>query len=133
MRVLVDTSFWSSVLRRKSPEENNARLLSLLIEEFKVVMIGPIRQELLSGVTKQTHFDHLKSQLTEFPNYAIETEDYELAAHYYNLGRENGIQGSHIDYLICAVSVANDLEILTLDKDFKNYQNVLPIKLYSSS
>jgi len=55
--------------------------------------------------------------------------DYEQAAAYYNICRSNGIQGSHIDYLICSVAHNNDFLIFTLDKDFEQYRKYIDIEL----
>ena len=50
MKVLVDTSVWSLALRRRnSSEEPAVEQLRWLIDQGRVAMIGPIRQELLSG------------------------------------------------------------------------------------
>ncbi len=48
MKILVDTSVWSVALR-KSGARDEAVIAELgeLIRETRVVMIGPIRQELL--------------------------------------------------------------------------------------
>ena len=57
MSVLADTSVWSLALRRKAPTKLSAEerrltgLLSEAVNDGRVVMIGPIRQELLSGLT----------------------------------------------------------------------------------
>jgi hypothetical protein len=85
-------------------------------------MIGPIRQEILSGISNDKKFIELQNKLSVFSDWSIETEDYELAAKYYNKCRKNGIQGSHIDYLICAVAFNSNFSILTLDNDFDNYK-----------
>lgn len=61
---------------------------------------------------------------------AIQTEDYEEAAGFYNVCRAQGIQGSSTDFLICAVAVRHGLAIFTDDRDFEEYQKVLPIVLY---
>jgi predicted nucleic acid-binding protein len=66
-------------------------------------------------------------------NTPILDEDYISAAKFYNECRQNGVQGSHIDLLICAVAVRLDIPIFTSDKDFGFYQQHLPIKLYSLS
>ena len=44
--------------------------------------------------------------------------------------RKAGIQGSQIDFLICSVSVGNEVPIFTTDKDFLSYKKRLPIALY---
>ena len=54
MRVLVDTCIWSLALRRKNNQTNHQQAivekLRHLIDEQQVVMLGVIRQEILSGI-----------------------------------------------------------------------------------
>ena len=58
MRVLVDTSVWSLALRRDQHVRNpEAEELRRLVAAHLVEMIGPIRQEVLSGVRDQPPFD----------------------------------------------------------------------------
>jgi len=131
MKVLVDTSVWSLALRRNEGGVA-ADALSALILESLVVLIGPIRQELLSGISDQAVFDSLKSKLQYFDDLPITTRDYETAAGFYNACRKKGVQGSHIDFLICAVACNNGLLIFTTDKDFQHYAKHVPIRLFES-
>ena len=126
MKVLVDTSVWSLVLRRKEEAEIVKRLADLILSSL-VVMIGPVRQELLSGISDATVFDRLRATLKAFDDFPITTHDYVTAAKFYNTCRAHGIQGSHIDFLICAVAYNNNFHIYTTDKDFGNYARYLPI------
>jgi predicted nucleic acid-binding protein len=81
MRVLVDTSIWSLALRRGTSKEHElVRELLDLIRDVRVQIIGPIHQELLSGVKSQKQFETLKSYLSAFPDLPLETSDYEKAA-----------------------------------------------------
>jgi predicted nucleic acid-binding protein len=133
MNVLIDTSVWSLVFRRNKPQEKEKKIanaLISLIQDLRIAIIGPVRQELLSGISKQAVFDDLKQKMSVFTDSIIQTADYELAAEYSNICRKHGIQGSHIDFLICAVAVRNGWEIFTEDTDFFNYKEYLPIKLY---
>ena len=132
MNVLIDTSVWSLALRRQSltdAEQKIVDALKELIRDARVVIMGPIRQELLSGVKEQEQFEELKQKLSVFKDIQILEEDYKEAARCYNICRENGIQGSHIDFLICSLAVRMALPIFTLDKDFKSYAKHLPLKL----
>ena len=95
------------------------------------VMIGPVRQELLSGISDVNMFNRLKLNLSAFVDLPILTADYETAAEFFNSCRKHGIQGSHIDFLICAVAANHNLLIYTVDKDFQQYIRYLPIRLYS--
>jgi predicted nucleic acid-binding protein len=119
---------WSLALRRKEPDALVEKLTHLILESM-VVMIGPIRQELLSGISDKTAFEKLKEKLSSCKDLSITTQDYEMAAEYFNICRKSGIQGSHIDFLICSVANNNELFIFTTDKDFVNYAKYLPIQL----
>ena len=104
--------------------------LRLLIEEMRVQMIGPIRQEILSGIREEAQFKELEARLVSFPDLAITADDYITAARFFNLCRQKGIQGSNTDFLICAVAVRNRLAIFATDKDFISFAAHLPIILY---
>ena len=132
MRALVDTSVWSLALRKKLKKVNEQKLVnqfSKIIRDLKLIIIGPIRQEILSGISNKDKFDELKEKISIFEDLPLESKDYELAAELFNKCRSKGIQGSHIDFLICSVAINYKLKILTLDKDFEKYQKYVPIKL----
>ena len=129
-KVLVDTCIWSEVLRRKNPNPTICENLAKLLRDLQAVLIGPVRQEILSGISDDEKFVNLKKILSCLPDAPIETMDYELAAQYSNICRRSGIQGSAVDFLICAVAVRNNFIIYTVDKDFEHYRVVLPIALW---
>jgi len=131
MKVLVDTSIWSLALRR-NVKNAPVDTLSGMIQDSLVVMIGPIRQVLLSGIADSEAYERLRSKLRFFDDLPITMQDYETAAQFFNTCRKNGVQGSHVDFLICAVAVNNSLIIYTADKDFQHYAQHLPIRLYGS-
>lgn len=131
MKIIVDTCIWSLALRRNDPNSHSTTIeLRKLIEDSRVQMLGPIRQELLSGIPLHSQFLILKKYLAAFPDLPIATEDYELSAEYFNKCRAKGIQGSAIDFFICAVATRNDLPIFTNDKDFNTYARVIPVTFY---
>jgi predicted nucleic acid-binding protein len=131
MKVIVDASIWSLALRRSQAVENKyIKELEELIEEVRVQLIGPVRQELLNGIRSEKQFRVLKKHLRAFKDLDIETEDYELASEYFNKARKNGIQGSNTDFLLCAISTRLRMSIFTADKDFIKFQSVLPIELH---
>jgi hypothetical protein len=133
MNVLVDTSVWSAALRRgKSADPSVVMALQNLIFDHKVEIMGPIRQELLSGIREQAQVKKLEKHLAAFPDLEIETADYVLAATFFNVCRAHGVQGSSTDFLICAVGVRRQLSIYTVDKDFLNFEKYLPIVLHKS-
>ena len=136
MKVLVDTSIWSLAFRKKARTLEARKIVDSLTElarDLKIVMIGPIRQEILSGIADPNKYLELREKLSVLADHPITTNDYETAARFFNECRKNGVQGSHIDFLICAVAGNNDFAIFTLDKDFLNYRRYLPISLYNLS
>jgi predicted nucleic acid-binding protein len=132
LSVLVDTSVWSQALRRKEGHDDRvAKELANLIDRYQARIIGPIRQEILSGISDKRQYESLRLKLQAFDDIRIKTEDYEKAAAVHNDCRKRGIQGSHIDFLICAVAYGNGMMIFTLDKDFPRYASVIDLVLHS--
>jgi hypothetical protein len=129
MKILVDTCIWSQVLRKITPNLNLTKQLKDFVNDGRVVMIGPIRQELLSGISNPSQFNKLKHTLSFFEDIILKTDHFVKAAEFSNLCRKNGIQGSTTDFLICAVSNLEKLSIFTVDNDFINYNKYLKIKL----
>ena len=131
--VLVDTTIWSLAFRRHNPglkEKIHIDELTELIKEHRAVLIGPIRQEVLSGIPSQANFEAVKQHLTAFSDLPIVQSDYEEAARYFNRCRKKGMQGSHVDFLICSVAIRHSVAIFTTDKDFINYKKHLELELH---
>ena len=133
MKVLADTSVWSLALRRRSRAAGAlVDELRALVEEGRVAIIGPIRQELLSGIRDGVTFARLRDHLRAFEDEPLEAADFERAAEHFNTCRARGIQGSNTDFLICAAAERRRLPILTTDADFTRYARVLPISLHGA-
>lgn len=131
MKVIVDTSVWSLALRRSTTIASAETIeLKKLIQNQSVVMLGCIRQELLSGIRELAWYEHLRERLSAFPNQILNENCYELAAKMFNECRAKGVQGSNTDFLICAAAQLNQLAIYTTDQDFIHYQKILGISLY---
>lgn len=132
MKVLIDTPIWSYALRARNKKfQSEIDELTSLIKDQRALIIGPIRQEILSGYSDLKKFNDLKEKLSYFENTPILDVDYESAAELCNKCRKNGIQGSHIDFLICAVAKRLDLPIFTTDKDFTRYKEIVSIKQHA--
>ena len=76
MKIIVDTCIWSLAVRRNNIQ-NNAYINELqeLIKEIRVQLIGPVRQELLSGVKSKKQFDLLKTYLEAFDDLELGKEN----------------------------------------------------------
>jgi predicted nucleic acid-binding protein len=133
MKVIVDTSVWSLALRRDKDESpSSVQELRHLIHDHRVQMMGPIRQEILSGIRSKSQFKKLRKHLESFPDLPIFTEDYVAAAQFFNHCRSKGIQGSNTDFLICAAAVRNKFSIYTTDKDFQMFSKYIQIVLHKA-
>lgn len=131
MKVLVDTSVWSLALRpTRGAETAVVQELRSLIDEGRVAIIGPVRQEILSGLRSMAAFEQLRDHLRAFADEPLETADFERAAEHFNTCRARGVQGSNTDFVICAAAERRGLPILTTDADFARFAAVLPIELH---
>jgi len=128
--VIVDTCVWSLALRRDRPKNDApVRALAAVIEQGFCTLLGPVRQEILSGVKSPAQFRKLSESLAGFPNVPLESDDFVSAAECFNACRKKGIQGANTDFLICALSLRLGAQILTTDKDFQSFKKVLKIQL----
>jgi predicted nucleic acid-binding protein len=135
MMVLVDTSIWSLALRRApqqlSPiQAKQLHKLEEIVTEGRVRLLGPVRQEVLSGIRFPQQFARLQKQLRTYPDVALEIADYEGAAQMSNVCRTHGIIGSPIDFLLCSAAARRTWAIYTADRDFQRYEKHLPLALY---
>ncbi len=135
MMVLVDTSVWSLALRRRqtdlsATEQALKTALHELVQNGRAQIVGPVRQELLSGIRAEESFRKVRDALRAFDEPQLQIQDYEEAARIHNICRARGIAGSAIDFLICAVAHLRKWEVFTTDRDFIRYSKVLPLRLY---
>jgi hypothetical protein len=126
MDVLVDSCVWSLALRRHAPDETIAKEIKTLVKDSRIRIIGPIRQEVLSGIANHDHYLHLRSVLGYFPDIELATKNFEYAAELSNQCRAKGIQGSHTDFLI----KTHKLAIFTTDQDFERYSKIIRLSLF---
>jgi predicted nucleic acid-binding protein len=135
MNVVVDSSVWSLALRRNTPNDAIPiiNILRDFISDGRVVLLGVIRQEVLSGIRYTEQFVRLRDYLRAFPDLELISEDYELAAEFFNTCRSKGVQGSNTDFLLCAVAHRRSYSIFTTDKDFENFRLHIPIVLLGVS
>lgn len=135
MRVVVDTNIWSLALRRlptslSAVEHLHVASLADLVRDGRVLAIGIVRQEVLSGVPDERRFAELREALARFPDEPLHASDHVRAAEMYNLCRTRGVQCASIDILLCAVAERLSATIFTTDADFDRYAGLLPIQLF---
>ena len=132
MKVVVDTSVWSLALRRRRARSSpDTELLAEPISDGRAVLLGIVRQEILSGIREIKHFERLRKALAAFDDFQVLRRDYETAAELCNQCLSKGIQAGNTDFLICAIAINHGMEILSTDKDFVHIAGVIPIQLHS--
>lgn len=137
MAVIVDTAVWSLALRRQRQDLNSEQKgvvaeWERLVRDGEAAVIGPIRQEVLSGIRDESSFNNLRKHLSPFDDLPLATKDYEQAAQFFNRLRLKGITGAPIDLIICAAAHRYSVTIFTTDQDFSLYSRHLPIQLFKA-
>jgi predicted nucleic acid-binding protein len=136
MNVLVDTSIWSLALRHRrhgltASDHALIRALADLVGYGRAQLIGPVRQEVLSGIREQAQFVRLREALRLYEETMLITDDFEEAARMSNECRRRGVTGSPVDFLLCAVAERHQWQIFTTDRDFDHYRHILGLNLFS--
>ena len=138
MKVIVDTSVWSLLLRRdrkvlNAEELEVVELLQKLIESGLAQIVGLVRQELLTGVKSHKQFELLQDKLTAFDDLRLELDDFVEAARVTNLCIAAGLKFNKrmsVDLLLCASAMRRQWPVFSADRDFVTYQKVLNFELY---
>lgn len=129
MKVVVDTCIWSEIFRKTSAHPARD-IMATLMRQDRAVMLGVVRQELLTGFREMPRYLQMRDLLRKYGDLEVLSEDHEAAALIGNTCRSKGIQGSLVDFLLCAVSLRLHAEILTVDKDFERFAKHIPIRLF---
>ncbi len=131
MKILVDTCVWSLLLRRKpgtalsAEEQQMVTSLREAIQDGRVAIIGPIRQEILSGIKHLAQFDKLRAALGRFPDVPLTKSHFEEAARLFNFCQSRGVASGSTDILICAVAASEEFDLLTSDQGLKRCMKVV--------
>ena len=121
MMIAVDTSVWSLVLRRRRVPQDNPcvkAMRSRVEGGDEVVVVGPILQELLSGLKDPATFASLEVEMERFPLLELHRRTYAAAARLTNLCHRAGFQPGAVDALIAAACVEHGCPLLTADAHF---------------
>jgi predicted nucleic acid-binding protein len=93
-------------------------------------LIGPIRQETVSGIASSREIEIVKRRLASIQEFALPSDLFLLAADFYNACRAAGISAGAIDMMICSAAASNSVPVFTADPDFRHYAKHLPITLH---
>ena len=129
--VLIDTSLWSLMLRRRGsavlsePQRDDVRHIHELLRSGSAMLIGAIRQELLTGIRAPSQFAAVQEGLLGARELAMPLAAYDQAASCANRCIEHGVAIEKMDLLLCAASIIHGVSIWANDGDFARYAAVL--------
>jgi predicted nucleic acid-binding protein len=115
-RVLIDTCIWASVFAKPGSDEHQT--VDQLIEQGRVVLIGPVLTEVLYGFRRQEQADWVASRLENLGWIDVEWEDWKEAA---ALGRRLATAGHRLpltDLVMAAIARRYGLSVYTADPHF---------------
>lgn len=121
MNLVVDTSVWSLVLRRRQVDDANRYIRAFrahLESNDGMFLVGNILQELLDGLRHKSEFNRLLRLLEPFPLLPLERAVYVAAAELRQRCRSQGVQVGAVDCLIATACVHHGFPLLTADRDF---------------
>ncbi len=124
--VLVDTSVWIEVFKRKDPLD-----LESLVSLEEVVTCLPVVQEVLQGFRDEAAFRTAHDALLQLPilENPLQLEVFEEAVSLYRTARRAGFTvRSSTDCLICACALRHDVEILHIDRDYGTLARISPLR-----
>ena len=135
MSALIDTSVWSLALRRRRRDLNPTELKiyyewERLVLDGEAILIGPIRQETVSGIASQREAQIVKQRLAVVEELPLPSDLFLLAADFFNACRTAGVAAGAIDMMICAAAHNHGVPIFSIDPDFEHYAKHLPIILH---
>jgi predicted nucleic acid-binding protein len=135
MTLLVDTSVWSLAFRRDPPVDQPelVALARALDGGDLVVTVGLVLIELLTGMVPARVERTLIEQLAPMNLLEPTRQDYLAAAGLINVCRRHGVQLTTIDALIAQVAIANDLTLLTTDRDVAHAAQHIPLRLWRAA
>src|SRR5579884_3659093 len=116
MSILIDSTIWSLALRRPSArlsahEQQHVAEWAALVGGREAVLLGPVRQELLTGIRDEAVYERLRLALRDYPDDPLSIEDFEAGAYAANVCRAAGVAGSTVDFLLCGAALRREAAI----------------------
>jgi predicted nucleic acid-binding protein len=127
MMFLVDTSVWLAL--DKDQSQATASLLETCTAGVTIVMLEPIRLELLQGCRGPAGWNAMLSRLDAFELKPITRTAWDSAARIYYDARQSGTTiRSSIDCLIAQSCLDHDLTLIHNDRDFDTIAKIRPLE-----
>ena len=115
--ILVDTSVWIAVFRKKA-----AFRIEDAVELDEIAACLPVIQEVLQGFRDERAYRIARHAMTALPivEFPLEESLFIEAAELYRAARRLGLTiRSSVDCLVAACALRNNLPVLHMDRDFE--------------
>lgn len=127
--VLIDTSAWICFFSRRGYGEIK-KALSLLLDENRTAITGPIWIELIQGTRTMEEKEEVKKWITGIHWFPVTDVLWDKAAEMSFGLRRKGITTSAIDILIATVAIEYDCLLLHKDSHFELIARHSPLKCF---
>lgn len=124
--ILVNTSIWIEVFRRRAPLD-----LEAFVPIDEIVTCLPVVQEILQGIADERWYRAARESLFALPivESPLEAGVFVEAAELYRGARRSGFTvRSSVDCIIAACALRNDLTVLHRDRDYSALARVSPLR-----
>ncbi len=130
--VLVDSSVWSRFYRSDIADADPwVRALSGKMRTHDVVTTGVVYLELLRGFTRPSTKEEIHEHFDAVLFVEPTRSDYAGAAELSVACRRASVQLPGIDALIAQLCIANNLTLLTADRDFTHAARYIPLDVWT--
>lgn len=124
--ILVDTSVWIEVFRRRRPLD-----LERVLDFDDVVTCLPVVQEVLQGFRDEGAFRRARASMFSLPivESPLAEAVFSQAVELYRSARRSGLSvRSSVDCLVAACAIRHELEVLHRDRDYAAIARVSPLR-----
>jgi hypothetical protein len=124
--ILVDTSIWIAMLRKKNPFR-----IEEAVEFDEIITCLPVIQEVLQGFREESIYRTARDAMLALPivESPMEKSLFLEAAELYRSARRRGLTvRSSVDCLIAACALRHNVPVLHSDRDYNLLGEICPLK-----
>jgi predicted nucleic acid-binding protein len=127
MTVVIDTSLWVRLLKDQSGQ--TAEFIEAEAGTSRVIMLSPIRLELLQGCRGEAEWNAMHARLDAFERFSMTDATWDGAARiYFDLRQAGWTVRSTLDCCIAQACIELDALLLHQDRDFETIAKVRPLR-----